>query len=171
MQFSYNGFVALAREEALVCTPYQDGQHLSYGFGHNGPDVQPGMRLTPLEAFKLLRQDTKQFEDFINKCLKVEILQREFDMLVLFTHNKFHLVENLTDIYNEGGDTQEVISRLVTYNKNAKGEFKLGLVGRRYREGLIGDRGDYGSRQIKLFDHYPGDYTVIDPPSEQEIFQ
>lgn len=176
MKFSYNGFMALAREEAIVLTPYPDGEHLSYGLGHNGPDVTPDKRLTVPEAFQLLRKDTQKFEDYVNQCLKVEILQREFDMLMLFTHNKFHLVENLTDIYNEGGSTAEVIRCLITYNKNAKGEFKLGLVGRRYREALIGDHGDYGSRQIKLFDHYPGPFTILDPlspqyPSEQEIFQ
>lgn len=167
---SYSGYVSLAREEAIVLLPYPDGQYMSIGAGHNGPDVTPESVLTgPLDAFKLLAKDISRFEIMVNGFLKVEISQQEFDMLIIFTHNKGSLVENLTDIYNEGGEVDEVVSRLVTYNKNKAGKFLLGLVGRRYREGLIGLRGDYGDTHIKMFRRYPGPFELITAPSREEF--
>lgn len=170
LRLSYPGYIALAREEAVVLTPYPDGQYMSIGIGHNGPDVTPESVLaSPLDAFKLAVKDVSIVEIMINKFLKVRITQQEFDMLVLFAHNKRSLVENLTDIYNEGGDVEEVVSRLVTYNKNKAGKFILGLVGRRYREGLIGVRGDYGDTRIKLFTRYPGPSTYIQAPPLEDF--
>jgi len=60
---------------------------LTIGYGHTGPDVIPGMEINAVYADALLKLDVKKFENAVNKLVKVEINQNQFDALVSFAFN------------------------------------------------------------------------------------
>jgi GH24 family phage-related lysozyme (muramidase) len=53
------GFEGL-RLEAYKAHPSE--VHWTIGYGHYGPDVRPGMRITKEDALELLREDVRRFE-------------------------------------------------------------------------------------------------------------
>lgn len=57
------------------------------GYGHTGPDVSLGMRITGQKAEILLRQDLDRFEKAVEKLITVELSQNQFDALVSFAFN------------------------------------------------------------------------------------
>lgn len=56
------------------------------GYGHT-KTVKPGQLITHEEAEELLKKDMKEFENHVNKLVKVELTQNQFDALVSFTFN------------------------------------------------------------------------------------
>lgn len=56
------------------------------GYGHT-KGVKAGQSVTLEGAQDLLRQDLKNFEDWVNKLVKVELTQGQFDALVSFCFN------------------------------------------------------------------------------------
>ena len=60
---------------------------LTIGYGHTGPDVTPGMKITQAEAERLLKQDLHHFEDEVSWLIAVPLTQHEFDAIVSFTYN------------------------------------------------------------------------------------
>jgi len=60
---------------------------LTIGYGHTGPDVRPGMRITEAEAERLLKEDLKRFEQSVTRLITVPFTQHEFDATVSFTFN------------------------------------------------------------------------------------
>lgn len=57
------------------------------GYGHTGHDVFEGLVIAEGHAEKLLQQDVRKFEDAVNRLVKVEITQDQFDALVDFAFN------------------------------------------------------------------------------------
>jgi len=60
---------------------------LTIGYGHTGPEVQPGMEITCSEAEALLQTDLIKFERAVDNYVTVPIKQCQFDALVSFTYN------------------------------------------------------------------------------------
>jgi lysozyme len=60
---------------------------LTIGYGHTGPDVKPGMKITEAEAERLLKQDLHHFEDEVGWLIAVNLKQQEFDAIVSFAFN------------------------------------------------------------------------------------
>lgn len=88
MKTSENGIELLKRFEGLELEAYQDIAGIwTIGYGHTGPDVQPGMKLTEREAEELLRRDLKSREQAVSSAVKVSLNQNEFDALVSFVYN------------------------------------------------------------------------------------
>lgn len=71
------------RLEAYVCP----AGVLTIGYGSTGKHVTKGKKITEKEAEDLLRKDLVRFEDAVNKLVKVEIKQTQFDALVSFAFN------------------------------------------------------------------------------------
>jgi lysozyme len=71
------------RLEAYVCPAGK----WTIGFGHTGPDVRPGMRISSEKAHALLGKDIAKFERCVNAYLAVPVTQNQFDALVSFTFN------------------------------------------------------------------------------------
>lgn len=71
----------------------EDAYHLgkekywTIGYGHSGPDVKPGDKITKDQAEKLLKNDVARFENAVNRNVKVPISQNMFDALVVFCYN------------------------------------------------------------------------------------
>jgi GH24 family phage-related lysozyme (muramidase) len=61
------------------------------GYGHTSaagsPDVNPGMEITKDEAEEILKRDMVQYEAGVEKLVKVELSQGQFDALVDFAYN------------------------------------------------------------------------------------
>lgn len=88
MRVSESGVALLKRFEGLELEAYQDIAGVwTIGYGHTGPDVTPGMRITEREAEALLRRDLKSREDAVSRLVTVPLNQNEFDALVSFVYN------------------------------------------------------------------------------------
>ena len=61
---------------------------LTIGYGHTGPDVTPGKRITQAEADALFERDIKRFADTVEPVFAgVRLLERQFDALVSLSYN------------------------------------------------------------------------------------
>lgn len=88
MRTSPNGIGLIKRFEGLELEAYQDIAGVwTIGYGHTGPDVRPGMRISEREAEELLKQDLKPREEAVARLTTVPLNQNEFDALVSFVYN------------------------------------------------------------------------------------
>jgi GH24 family phage-related lysozyme (muramidase) len=67
--------------------PTKNEKYYTIGYGHYGKDVKPDMTITKEQAESLFRNDLKKFENAVNRNVKVDITQNQFDALVSFTYN------------------------------------------------------------------------------------
>jgi GH24 family phage-related lysozyme (muramidase) len=153
VKLSRGGKIVLAQVEACVLVPYQDGKHLSIGFGHNSPELTVSHKITVKQAFELLAIDLVPREERVQSLLKGIVSQNQFDALVLLHYqsgNRYlpaaaHLVN-----YKEWGLIEEMWP-LMAYD--AQGVFMPGLQKRRRRELAIFSQAEYGPiwEPIKLW--------------------
>jgi len=88
MKISERGLELIKKFEGLRLEAYQDaGGIWTIGYGHTGPDVKPGMKITKEEAEQLLLKDLDRFEAAVREEVKVPITQEMFDSLVSFCYN------------------------------------------------------------------------------------
>lgn len=88
MKTSPRGIELIKQFEGLELEAYQDIAGIwTIGYGHTGPDVEPGMRISEREAEALLRRDLKSREDAVDRFSNVDLNQNEFDALVSFVYN------------------------------------------------------------------------------------
>jgi lysozyme len=74
--------------EGLRLTAYQDVAGVwTVGYGHTGPAILDGMTISEAEAEMLLRADLTAAVDCVNRGVRVEISQNQFDALVDFCFN------------------------------------------------------------------------------------
>jgi lysozyme len=74
--------------ESCRLTAYPDPVGIwTIGYGHTGPDVYPGLVITPERAVELLRQDMANAEHAVNAYVTAPLTQHQFDALVDFTFN------------------------------------------------------------------------------------
>lgn len=93
MKISDKGVELIQRFEGCRLTTYPDpgtgGAPWTCGWGHTGPEVVKGLRITQHQADTWLRADLVKFEtaviDMITTAVRVE--QCEFDALVSFAYN------------------------------------------------------------------------------------
>ena len=71
------------RLEAYLCP----ADVWTIGYGHTGPDVEPGMTITEQEAERLLRHDLTRFEAVIERSVTVALTNNQFDALASFVFN------------------------------------------------------------------------------------
>lgn len=156
MNISPKGIAFIAAREACVLVAYQDGEWLSVGFGHNGPEVKPDKRITVFEAVRLLVDDVRAREPIVNHALKAEVAQHEYDALFSgYYQSGSDLLRDVAAQLNKG-DRDEAMAALVSHNRNAKGDFMFGLAKRRWLELQIFAKADYGDlRFVKLYEGNP----------------
>ena len=88
MKTSQAGLNLIKEFEGLRLESYYCASNvLTIGYGHTGPDVKPGMKITEAEAEELLKKDLERFESVVNTDTTVELFQCMFDALVSFTFN------------------------------------------------------------------------------------
>jgi GH24 family phage-related lysozyme (muramidase) len=99
MKTSDKGRKFIQDHEGLRLVPYKVGSFEEYwtvGYGHYGPDVRPGVKITQKQAEQLLRKDFEKFEDAVGKVMPPVkkkgkdpkgTRQHEFDALVSLAFN------------------------------------------------------------------------------------
>lgn len=135
--------VAMVRQfEGFAAEAYADGLYCSIGYGHHGPEVKPGQRVTEPEACKLLEIDLARFAADVESRVHVRLAQQQFDALVCFTYNvgvgafeKSTLLKLLN-----AGYYREAASQFLRWNKVA-GVASAGLTNRRKAEQAMFLRG------------------------------
>lgn len=86
--YSGQGLDLTKQFEGLVLTSYQDqGGVWTIGYGHTGPSVHGGMKITEDQAEQLLESDLAGAVAAVNRAVKVDISQSQFDALVDFVFN------------------------------------------------------------------------------------
>lgn len=168
MNTSFPGRRFIALEEACCLTAYQDGEHLSVGYGHNDPALKAGDRITFNRAFELLGEDLVKRDEIVTRMLKgTEVQQYEFDMLGSAYFNKGNAVASVIRQIVLG-NRLDAMALFLTINRDSKGVFKPGLARRRVREMNVFLTGDYGdqTRKVRLYRNNP----KVDPTFEEFEF-
>lgn len=94
MKLSDHGIAVIKNFEGLRLDAYRDSAGVwTIGYGstryHDGKAVKPGDKLSnEAQADALFRNTLSQYEDAVNKYVKVPITQNQFDALVSFTYNE-----------------------------------------------------------------------------------
>lgn len=139
MKTSQTGINLIKSFEGLALTAYVcPAGVLTIGYGHTGPDVQQGQRITEQQAENILKSDLKRFESAVSSLVKVPINQHQFDALVSFAFNcgigalsDSTLLKRL----NAGEDPNNVVKEEIPrWNKGEGGRVLEGLTRRRMAE-------------------------------------
>lgn len=172
--YSREGYIFTTCREALVTVAYPDGPNHSIGVGSNDPALKPGDTITVKEAFERLKRDIAAREDIVNRALKVEVSQQQFDALL----DLYYQNGNKLDIHGRRGfdaimalmnvgQFAEAAAYLPNICLNSKGVKIDGLRKRRLMEQAIFLRGDYGD--LSTIPLYRGDPHVV--PQERYRLQ
>ena len=88
MNTSRNGIELIKRFEGCRLETYIcPAGVFTIGYGHTGADVKSGLKITQEEAEILLKNDLKAFEKEVQRIIKKELTQNQFDALVSFAYN------------------------------------------------------------------------------------
>lgn len=139
---SEKGVELIKEFEGLVLTAYPDpatgGDPWTIGYGHTGPDVKPGLKITGKQADELLHIDLTRFEMGVQNAVHVQLQQHEFDACVSLAFNiglgNFN-TSTLLKKLNEG-DKEGASLQFIRWNK-AAGKVMEGLTRRRRAEQLM----------------------------------
>jgi GH24 family phage-related lysozyme (muramidase) len=134
MKTSQRGINLIKKYEGCRLTAYKPvptEKYWTIGYGHYGPDVQPGATITQYQADLYLLLDVEKFEKKVDKYnAKYMWTQNEFDALVSFAYN-IGSIDQLTD--NGKRTKQQIAAKIPAYNK-AGGKVLAGLTKRRKEE-------------------------------------
>lgn len=136
---SPNGRKLITQFEGEILHGYLDPIKIpTIGVGHvilPGEPYRVGKKITQAESQLLLANDLKQFEEAVNRLVKVPINQNQFDALVSFAFNI-----GIANLQNSGvlrslnaKQYQQAAEKLLNWNK-AGGKVLPGLTSRRKRE-------------------------------------
>jgi lysozyme len=88
MKMSENGLKALSLREGVRLKAYKDTKGIwTIGVGHTGPDIKEGLVWTMDKVMEVFATDVQNFEDAVNKNVKVALTGNQFDALVSFVFN------------------------------------------------------------------------------------
>ena len=88
MTLSEKGIEFLIKEEGEVLKAYLcPAKVWTIGIGHTGLDVKKGMTITKKQSREFFKNDIKYFENIVNKNIKINLKQSEFDALVSLAFN------------------------------------------------------------------------------------
>jgi len=137
MTLSQRGLDLIKKFEGLRLIAYKCSAGVdTIGYGHTGPDVKPGLRITQEEAEKLLWRDTESAQQCVSSFVNVRLNQNEFDALVSFVFNvgpTAFVQSTLLRLLNSGADRKVVSAEFARWVK-AAGKTVPGLVLRRKHE-------------------------------------
>ena len=137
MKISQKGVDLIKRFEGCRLAAYKPVKtevYYTIGWGHYGPDVAPGAKITQAQADALLLRDLVKYENAVNG-LGRKWTQGQFDALVSFAYNCG--AGNLQKL-TEGRSPDIISDKLLLYNK-AGGKTLAGLVKRRAAEKALFD--------------------------------
>lgn len=137
MRISEAGLSLIKKFEGLRLIAYKCPAGIwTIGYGHTGPDVYEGKRITEEQADALLVQDCERMESAVLSSVTVPLTQYEFDALVSFTFNvgpSAFRGSTMRRLLNERASKTVVASEFSRWVK-ADGKPLPGLVRRREEE-------------------------------------
>lgn len=121
------------RTKAYKAVPTE--KYYTVGYGHYGSDVRDDHVISEKQAEKLLYDDVQSFVAAVNKLLKVDVTQNQFDALVSFAYNVgVGALKSSTLLeYLNAGNFQKAADEFLKWNKSG-GKVYGGLVKRREQE-------------------------------------
>lgn len=128
--------------EGNILTAYPDpgtgGEPWTIGYGHTGPDVNPGLTITQEQADALLASDLQKFERDVNGVCGDATNQNQFDALVSFAYNcGFGNLQASTLLrLHQAGDYPGAAGQFIRWNR-AAGQVMAGLTRRREGEAAV----------------------------------
>src|SRR4051812_18210167 len=92
MRMSDQGRALLTKREGVRLKAYRDSVGVwTIGVGHTSaagpPTVTPGQTITAQECDEIFRRDLVQYENAVNKAVKVPLAQHQFDACVSLCYN------------------------------------------------------------------------------------
>lgn len=115
--------------------PVPTEQYWTIGWGHYGPDVKQGQKITQAQADAMFVADLAKYEAYVNNKAYVpltdKLTQNQFDALVSFTYNCG--AGNLMTLCKAGRTLTDIAASITKYNK-AGSNILSGLVRRRQAE-------------------------------------
>ncbi len=132
MKTSQNGIKLLTGFEGCRLTAYKavpTEPYYTIGYGHYGPDVKQGMKITFSMAEDYLKKDVTRFEAAIDRT-GLKLNQNQFDALVSFTYN---CGEGSLKSLIRNRSLSQIADALLLYNKSG-GKVYEGLNRRRKAE-------------------------------------
>ncbi len=147
LHVSNDGIVLIQYFEQCRLKAYPDpgtgGEPWTVGWGHTGPDVHKGLRISQKRADDLLREDLGDFERDVARLVEAYLEQWEFDALVSFAFNvgadidSDDIAEGLGDStllrMLNAGDRVGAANQFLHWNRSG-GKEMLGLKRRRAAE-------------------------------------
>lgn len=135
MNISNKGIEFIIKEEGEVLKAYKCAAGVwTIGVGHTGSDVKEGMIITKEKSRELLKSDLRRFESAVDKSIKIQLEQHQFDALVSLAFNigvgNFS-TSTLVKKINAGADIKEIEYQFKRWRFAAK---KPILLNRRIRE-------------------------------------
>ncbi|GAA5098235.1 lysozyme [Bartonella acomydis] len=150
-KISKEGFALIKKWEELHLSAYKNptGEWI-IGYGHTNaygaPEIHKDMKITEVEAEKILRQDLKQFEHVVEKTVTVSLSNEQFAALVSFSYNigtEAFCHSTLLKKLNKG-NYEAVPAELLKWTR-VGGKRLQGLVNRRAAEVGLWAQGSYMS--------------------------
>lgn len=134
MIISENGIKLLKEFEGCRLTAYKclpSERYFTIGYGHYGPDVKIGMRISQQQAEDILKKDLLEYGARVMRYDHIyHWSQNEFDALVSFCYN-IGSIDQLTDY---GKRSRQTIAEKMLLYVNSGGVKIQGLVNRRIKE-------------------------------------
>lgn len=155
---SWEGCVLYAYDDADASRPHRhimpgDEVHgtLTGGYGHTGPDIQPGGVYTQDQADVWFDMDIEPECEVVERCITVPLTDNQFGAAVSLVHNigaaQFEK-STFVRVVNNHGDAQQVQDALNLFvNTRIDGKIvrSEGLVNRRNLEGAMWSKGQFVS--------------------------
>lgn len=139
MNISKSGIAFIKRWEGgpwLSAKRFGCEKYLSIGYGHYGPDVKIGQKITEKEAEELLLRDlskTVNHVNYINNHYHYNFNQNEFDALCSFAYN----IGSIYQLTANGTRSKKTIASKMLLYVNSNGKKLQGLVNRRKAENKL----------------------------------
>lgn len=137
MKISQAGLDLIKRFEGCKLEAYRDAVGIwTIGYGHTGPNVHDGLKITQAQADAILAQDVSRFASGVAVNVNVALTQSEFDALVSFAFNVglgAFRSSTLLKLLNDNADRTVVASQFLRWNK-AGSKVLDGLTKRRNAE-------------------------------------
>ncbi len=134
---------ALIKEfEGISLTAYPDpatgGQPWTIGYGHTGPEVYNGLRISTNDAQDFFIQDVEKIERFLDKQ-EFRMTENEYGALVSFIYNVGMTNFKISTLYKlllKGESDGEVAMEFIKWSKVGNKRIP-GLIKRRARETVL----------------------------------
>lgn len=141
------GLSLIKQWEGCKLVAYPDtGGVLTIGYGHTSaagiPAVRSGMRISDVEAEKILQSDLRKFEERVERLVKVPLTDNQFAVLVSFDFNTGALHKSTLLKKLNAGDYNAVPVELMKW-VNDNGKKQKGLVNRRAAEAGLWAKGEF----------------------------